>query len=681
MSLASTSISQLAINTIRTLSMDAVQKANSGHPGTPMALAPVAYELWTNWLNYDPEHPHWPARDRFVLSCGHASMLLYSLLHLSGVKRSDGGEELSVSIEDIRNFRQLHSPCAGHPEFGEVTGAETTTGPLGQGCANSVGMAVAARWLAARYERPGYEGLLNHRVFALLSDGDVMEGVGCEAASLAGHLRLGNLCWIYDDNRITIEGSTDLAFTENVGARFEALGWRVYYVEDANDLASLAGGFKSFEASDARPLLIIVRSVIGYGAPKKQNTAAAHGAPLGKEEVAAAKAYYGWSEPEFAVPGEVAEHFRETIGRQGAERYLAWADLWARYRAEFPKEAAELKLIWNRELPSDWEAAVESFDASGKPNATRNWSGKILNVVADQIPWLVGGSADLAESNKSLIESADAGHFAAGSHGGRNFHFGVREHAMASACNGMALSGLRPYCATFFVFTDYLRPALRLSALMHLPVLYIMTHDSIGLGEDGPTHQPVEQLAACRAIPNLLVFRPADGAETLQAYAAAIAESRRPSMLVLTRQNVPTYDRQKFASAAGVRQGGYVLWQPQPHCDVILIGTGSELEICLQAAEQLLAAGIAPRVVSLPCWELFDEQPAEYRESVLPAACTRRIAVEAASDFGWHKYLGTSGAFVGMNSFGASAPYDKLYQHFGITTDRVVATARKMLGR
>jgi transketolase len=681
MSLASTTLSQLSINTIRTLSMDAVQAANSGHPGTPMALAPVAYELWTNWLRYDPEHPHWPARDRFVLSCGHASMLLYSLLHLSGVKRTDGGEELAVSLDDIRHFRQLHSPCAGHPEYGEVTGAETTTGPLGQGCANSVGMAIAARWLAARYERPGFEGLLNHRVYALLSDGDVMEGVGCEAASLAGHLRLGNLCWIYDDNRITIEGSTDLAFTENVGARFEALGWRVSYVEDANDLASLAAGFETFEESDERPLLLIVRSIIGYGAPKKQNTASAHGSPLGKEEIAAAKDFYGWTEPEFSVPNEVQEHFRATIGKQGNERYLAWADLWSRYRAAYPQEAAELKLIWNRELPAGSVEAVESFDATGKANATRNWSGKILNAAAAQIPWMVGGSADLAESNKSLIESPDAGHFAAGSYGGRNFHFGVREHAMASICNGMSLSGLRTYCATFFVFTDYLRPALRLSALMHQPVLYLMTHDSIGLGEDGPTHQPVEQLAACRAIPNLLVFRPADGAETKYAYAAALEESRRPSMLVLTRQNVPTYDRTRFGNAAGVKQGGYVLWQPEASCEVILIGTGSELEICLQAAEQLHAQGIAPRVVSLPCWELFNEQPEEYREAVLPEACSVRIAVEAASEFGWHRYLGSHGQFIGMNSFGASAPYDKLYQHFGITTERVVATARKMLGK
>ena len=681
MSLASTSISQLAINTIRTLSMDAVQRANSGHPGTPMALAPVAYELWANWLKYDPEHPHWPARDRFVLSCGHASMLLYSLLHLSEVKRADGSDEFSVTLDDIRNFRQLHSPCAGHPEYGEVTGAETTTGPLGQGCTNSVGMAIAARWLAERYERPGFEGLLNHRVYALLSDGDVMEGVGCEAASLAGHLGLGNLCWIYDDNRITIEGSTDLAFTENVGARFESLGWRVYYVEDANDLSSLAAGFKTFASSDDRPLLIIVRSIIGYGAPKKQNTAAAHGAPLGKEEIVATKAFYGWAEPEFGVPTEVREHFRETIGKQGSVRYLAWADLWSRYRAKYPQQAEELKLIWDHELPAGWEEAIEEFDATGKANATRNWSGKILNAVAEQIPWFVGGSADLAESNKTLIEDPDAGHFEAGSYGGRNFHFGVREHAMASICNGMSLSGLRPYCATFFVFTDYLRPALRLSALMHQPVLYIMTHDSIGLGEDGPTHQPVEQLAACRAIPNLLVFRPADGAETKYAYMTALQESRRPSMLVLTRQNVPTYDRSRFAPAIRVLQGGYVLWQPGPTCDVILIGTGSELEICLQAAEQLHAAGISPRVVSLPCWELFDEQPADYRDSVLPSSCPHRIAVEAASDFGWHKYLGEKGEFIGMNSFGASAPYDKLYQHFGITTDRVVATARKMLGR
>lgn len=682
MTLASLSISQLAINTIRTLSMDAVQQANSGHPGTPMALAPVAYELWTRWLHYDPEHPDWPARDRFVLSCGHASMLLYSLLHLSGVRQADGSDELAVTLEDIRNFRQLHSPCAGHPEYGAVTGVETTTGPLGQGCGNSVGMAIAARWLAARYERPGFEGLFHHRVFALLSDGDVMEGVGCEAASLAGHLQLGNLCWIYDDNKITIEGSTDLAFSEDVAARFESLGWNTLRVNDANDLRALSQAFEKFSLADQRPTLILVRSIIGFGAPKKQNTAAAHGAPLGADEIAAAKLNYGWTESDpLTVPTDVRAHFQETLGRSGSQKYLDWADRWSAYRAKYPQESAELKLIWNRDLPEGWEQALSEFDASGKPNATRNWSGKILNTVAERIPWLLGGSADLAESNKSLIEALGAGHFSAENPGGRNFHFGVREHAMASICNGLALSGLRPYAATFFVFTDYLRPALRLSALMHLPVIYLMTHDSIGLGEDGPTHQPVEHLAACRAIPNLLVIRPADGAETVAAYQVALAQTRRPSLLVLTRQNVPTLDRQRYGAASRLEQGAYVVWQPHPTCDLILMGTGSELEICLAAAELLLAGGIHPRVVSFPCWQLFDEQSAEYRESVLPEACPNRIAVEAGGELGWHKYLGFRGVFIGMTSFGASAPAEKLYPHFGITAAQVVAAARKMLAR
>ena len=679
MTVAAISISQLAINTIRTLSMDAVQQANSGHPGTPMALAPVAYELWTSHLRYDPVHPNWPVRDRFVLSCGHASMLLYSLLHLSSVRRADESNELAVTLSDIKNFRQLHSPCAGHPEYGEVTGAETTTGPLGQGCANSVGMAIAAKWISARYERPGFEGLFANRVFAILSDGDMMEGIGAEAASLAGHLCLNNLCWIYDDNNITIEGHTDLAFTESVANRFEALGWRVEKITDANDQEAISNALGRFSDQNDRPTLIVLKSVIGYGAPTKQNTAAAHGAPLGDDEIAAAKRFYGWPESEkFLVPEDVVANFSDTIGTEGASSYAEWSERWEQYSNQFPKESVELKLIWARKLPAGWEESIRTFDVTGKANATRNWSGKILNAIAARVPWLIGGSADLAESNKSLIETPDAGHFSAGNFSGRNFHFGVREHAMASICNGMSLSGLRPYAATFFVFTDYLRPALRLSALMGQPVLYIMTHDSIGLGEDGPTHQPVEHLAACRAIPNLLVLRPADGAETAMAYEIAISQQRRPSVMVLTRQNVPTYDRAKFGSAEGTKRGAYVLWQPEKRCDVILMGTGSEVGVCVSAAEKLLDSGIAPRVVSIPSWELFDEQPPEYRESVLPGICTSRVAVEAGIEMGWQKYLGSQGKFVGMKSFGASAPFEKLYQYFGITAECVVNVAREL---
>ncbi len=673
------SIEQLAINTIRTLSMDAVQAANSGHPGTPMALAPLAYELWANHLRYDPEHPHWPARDRFVLSCGHASMLLYSVLHLAGVRKPDGSGDFAVTLDNIRNFRQLHSPCAGHPEFGEVTGAETTTGPLGQGVANSVGMAIAAGWFDSRFGH-GNNELLDYNVYAFCSDGDLMEGIANEAASVAGHLGLANLCWVYDDNRITIEGSTDLAFSENVSEKFMALGWQTIYINDANNVAAFRKALERFQATTDRPTLIIVRSIIGYGAPNKQNTAGAHGAPLGESEIVAAKEYYGWpKEAKFLVPTEVTEHFDETIGRRGRELFKAWSSHWQAYQIKHPKDAADLKMIWDRKLPTDWQSAIDGFAAGGKAAATRVWSGKVLNKVADKIPWLIGGSADLAESNKSLIESADAGHFEKAHYGGRNFHFGIRELAMAAICNGMSLSGLRPYAATFFVFTDYLRPAMRLSALMHQPIIYLLTHDSIGLGEDGPTHQPVEHLAACRAIPNLLVMRPADGAETAEAYRVALTQSRRPSALVLSRQNVPELDRSVCKPAQGVAQGAYVLWQSSEKFDVILIGTGSELSLCVEAGKRLADSGKSVRVVSMPCWELFDEQPEGYRESVLPRSCTARVAVEAGLEMGWQKYLGWAGEFVGMKSFGASAPAEQLYLHFGITVDQVVAAAIRTL--
>ena len=673
MSVSAVSIEQLAINTIRTLSMDAVQEANSGHPGTPMALAPVTYALWKDYLNYAPSQPHWPARDRFVLSCGHASMLLYSILHLAGVKKENGASELSITLDDIKNFRQLHSPCAGHPEYGEAAGIETTTGPLGQGVANSVGMAIAAKWFAETYNRDGFE-LFGFDTITLCSDGDLMEGVAAEAASLAGHLGLGNLCWVYDDNKITIEGDTDLAFSENVAERFEGLGWRVSTVEDANDLNAINSAYSDFKSGDrSKPHLIVLKSIIGYGAPNKQNTASAHGSPLGDEEIAAAKTYYNWpADQKFLVPEEVPAHFAESLGARGEANFEAWQSKWSEYKSQHADAANELEMIWAGQVPEAYKNEVRNFDPGDKKAATRAWSGKVLNKVAAHIPWLIGGSADLAGSNKSLIEDESAGHFSANNYAGRNFHFGIREHSMAAACNGMSLSGIRPYCATFFVFTDYLRPSMRLSGLMHQPVLYILTHDSIGLGEDGPTHQPVEHLAACRAIPNLLVVRPSEAFETAYAYELALSQTDRPVALVLTRQGVQNIDQTRCNSAELVLKGGYTVWQPNETCDCILMGTGSELELCMTAAEQLVAAGKNPRVVSIPCWEVFDEQSAEYRESVLPSAVTNRVAVEAGIKQGWEKYIGNEGKFIGMNGFGASAPASTLYSHFGITVEAIV---------
>ncbi|MEL7496240.1 MAG: transketolase [Planctomycetota bacterium] len=680
MSTSASSIEQIAIDTIRTLSMDAVQAANSGHPGTPMALAPIAYSIYADQLKYDPANPNWFSRDRFVLSCGHASMLLYSMLHLANVRKSDAStgstDEPSISLDDIRNFRQLHRPTAGHPEFGYAAGIETTTGPLGQGLGNSVGMAVAGKWLAATFNRPEYE-MFGFDTYVVCSDGDIMEGVGCEAASLAGHLGLSNLCWVYDDNKITIEGRTDLAFSEDVADRFEALGWEVVTVADANDLATLTAAFQRFKENQNKPTLIIVKSIIGYGAPNKQDTAGAHGSPLGEDEIALAKESYGWSHEKFFVPEDVREHFANTLGQRGADAFANWTEKFAQYRKAYPELATQLELMKQNELPDGWQDALPTFEADEKGMATRASSGKVLNAVAEQIPFLIGGSADLAGSNKSLINDEAAGHFSSDYYAGRNFHFGIREHAMASMGNGMSLSGIRPYVATFFVFTDYLRPSLRLSSIMHQPVLYIMTHDSIGLGEDGPTHQPVEHLAACRAIPGVLVLRPSDANEVSQCYAVALSESKRPSVMVLSRQNLPT--RENPAAAAGTRQGAYVV-ESDEDPQVILIGTGSEVEICMDARKSLTESGIQCRVVSMPCWRLFDEQSDEYRESVLPAAVTNRIAVEAGIKMGWEKYLGAEGAFVGMNSFGASAPAEELFEHFGITADAVVAKAKTMIG-
>jgi transketolase len=684
MSSSPTGIEQLTINTIRTLSMDAVQRADSGHPGTPMALAPVAYLLWNNYLRYDPQDPEWPARDRFVLSCGHASMLLYSLLHLAGVRQVDaagrGDAELAIGLDEIRNFRQLHSHCAGHPEYGEAAGIETTTGPLGQGVSNSVGMALAARWLAAHYDRPGLE-LFGFNVYALCSDGDLMEGVAQEAASLAGHLRLANLCWIYDDNQITIEGQTRLAFSEDVVARFAALGWHTVRVEDANDLRALAGAFDQFRAAD-RPTLIAVRSVIAWGSPHKAGTHGAHGAPLGEDEVRLTKQAYGWPADEhFRVPAEATAHLAAGVGARGRELSRAWRSQFDRYRQEHPDEAAQLERMWRRELPAGWDQAIPQFGPADAM-ATRVSSGKVLSALADRIPWLVGGSADLAPSTMTLVKDSLADGVQAGQYAGRNLHFGIREHGMAAVASGLALCRLRPYAATFFVFSDYLRPSLRLAAMMRQPVLYVLTHDSIGLGEDGPTHQPVEHLAACRAIPGLIVLRPADATEVAEAYRAIFSIQDRPVALVLSRQKVPAIDRSLFAPAAGTARGGYVLCDPERGApEVILIGTGSEVSICLEARQRLEAEGIAVRVVSMPSWELFEDQPAEYRQQVLPPHILPRVAVEAGVRQGWERYLGPSGRFVGMSSFGASAPYDTLYAHFGITADRVVAEAQQALGR
>ena len=679
MSTSTVDIQQTAVNTIRTLSMDAVQAANSGHPGTPMALAPLTYELWNHHLNYDPAQPNWMGRDRFILSCGHASMLLYSTLHLAEVAKTDKDGNLvkgkSITIDDIKNFRQMHSPCAGHPEYGYAAGIETTTGPLGQGLGNSVGTAIAAKWLGATYNRPGYD-LFDFDTYVVCSDGDVMEGIGNEAASLAGHLKLSNLCWTYDDNEITIEGRTELAFSEDVKGRFEALGWQVIVVKDANDLKALKAAYDQFKKTDDKPTLIIVKSIIGYGAPNKQDTSGAHGSPLGDDEIALAKEHYGWTAEKFHVPSEVYEDFRSNLGARGSEAYAAWAEKYKAYKKEFAKEAAELDGLHSDTLPKGWQDALPVFDADEKGMASRASSGKVLNAACKAIPWLIGGSADLAGSNKSNNDDPAAGHFGAKDYSGKNFHFGIREHVMAAICNGMSLSGIRAYGATFFVFTDYLRPSLRLSSIMHQPVLYIMTHDSIGLGEDGPTHQPVEHLAACRSIPGVMVMRPGDANEVSKCYQIALENKQHPTVMVLSRQNLPTFDRTTFGSAEGTLKGGYILHECDGTPDVIIMGTGSEIMFCVEAAQELAGAGVKARVVSMPCFEVFDEQSAEYKESVLPASVTKRIAIEAGIKMGWEKYLGNSGHFIGMKSFGGSAPFEELYEQFGITTKAIVAAAK-----
>ncbi len=675
------------VNTIRTLSMDAVQAANSGHPGAPMALAPVAYCLWQHFLRFDPQDPIWPNRDRFVLSAGHASMLLYSLLHLTGVKavskEYEALGEPSVPLEAIKHFRQLDSRCPGHPEYRWTSGVETTTGPLGQGLANSVGMAIAGRWQAAHFGRPGFEDLIDFYVYAVCGDGCMMEGVSAEAASLAGHLKLSNLCWIYDNNHITIEGHTGLTFSDDVATRFIGHGWNVTRVGDANDQEMLSRAFRTFLNTRDRPTLIIVDSHIAYGAPNKQDTSAAHGEPLGEQEVRLAKRNYGWPEDaKFYVPDGVYDHFRNGIGKRGKELRDAWFARVKDYRAKYPDLADQFYRLHHRQLPEGWDKGLPTFPADAKGLATRDASGKVLNVLGQNVPWLMGGSADLAPSCKTRLTFDGAGDCQADSPGGRNLHFGIREHAMASVLNGMALVKVRAYGSSFLIFSDYARPAIRLSALMELPVIYVFTHDSIGVGEDGPTHQPVEQVTSLRTIPGLIVLRPADANETVEAWKVVIKLHHEPAVLVLTRQALPTIDRGKYAPASGVAQGAYILADaPAGKPDVLLLATGSEVALCLDAYERLRAEGIKARVVSMASWELFDDQPQEYRDRVLPPEVTARVSVEQASTFGWARYVGATGHSIGMRSFGASAPLKDLLKKFGFTAENVVAAAREQLKR
>ena len=677
-------LADLSIATLRTLSMDAVQAAGSGHPGTAMAMAPVVYGLWQEFLRFDPDDPIWPNRDRFVLSIGHASALLYSVLHLTGVKAVDAHYERlgepSVTLDDLKTFRQLESRCPGHPEYRWTSGVETTTGPLGQGVATSVGMAVAAKWQAARFDRPGFQ-LFDYDVYAMCGDGCMMEGVASEAASLAGHLQLDNLCWIYDNNRITIEGHTALAFSDDVATRFVAYGWNVTRVGDANDLAMLRRAFITFKRTTDRPTLIIVDSHIGYGAPHKQDTSAAHGEPLGAVEVALAKRSYGWPEDAtFHVPDGVVAHFRTGMAARGGATRAAWERTFSAYAAQYPELADEVRRMQQRELPPDWDRDLQAFPPSAAGVSGRDASSAVLNTIATRVPWLVGGSADLAPSTKTRLDFAGAGDFAAADRAGRNLHFGVREHAMAAVLNGLSLSKIRPFGSGFLIFSDYARPAIRLSALMEIPVVHIFTHDSIGVGEDGPTHQPVEQLASLRAIPGLITLRPADANEVVEAWRYIMPLRRHPVALVLSRQALPTFDRSTYAAASGLARGAYVMADPvKGPPAVILLGTGSEVALCIAAYERLTADGLSARVVSMPSWELFEGQSQDYRDSVLPPHITARVAVEQAATFGWERYVGLTGAVVGMRTFGASAPLTALQQKFGFTPAHVVAMAKEQL--
>jgi len=676
----------LSVNTIRTLAMDAVQQANSGHPGTPMAMAPVAYALWQHHLRFDPDDPIWPNRDRFVLSMGHASMLLYSMLHLTGVKAVNPAYEalgqLSVDLDDIRNFRQLDSRCAGHPEYRWTSGVETTTGPLGQGVATSVGMAIAGKWMAAHFNRPDFP-MFDFNVYALAGDGCLMEGVSSEAASLAGHLRLDNLAWIYDNNHITIEGHTDLAFSEDVTTRFIAHGWNVTRVGDANDLAMLDRAFATFKNTKGRPTLIVVDSHIGYGAPTKQDTHAAHGEPLGEGEIRAAKRFYGWPEDEkFLVPDAVRVHFAAGIGARGATLRADWMARFDGYKQRFPKEADALYRMQHRQLPDGWDKSIPSFPTDAKGLAGRDASAKVMNAVAQTIPWLIGGSADLAPSTKTRLTFDGAGDFSAGNYAGRNFHFGIREHAMGAILNGLSLSKIRSYGSGFLIFSDYGRAPIRLAAIMEIPVIYVFTHDSIGVGEDGPTHQPVEQLLSLRAIPGLVTIRPCDANEVAEAWRLTLGFRHQPVAIVLTRQALPTLDRARYAAAGGLAKGAYVLADAHDGLpDVVLIGTGSEVSLCVEAHELLTKDGVRSRVVSMPSWELFDRQPVEYRESVIPPTVTARVAVEQGTTLGWERYAGATGTVLGMKTFGASAPLKALQRKFGFEPDRVVAAAKQQLQR
>jgi transketolase len=679
-------LDQLCINTIRTLSMDAVQKANSGHPGTPMALAPVAYCLWQQFLRYDPADPHWPNRDRFILSNGHASMLLYSLLYLAGVREVNAKGEVTstpaVSLDDIKAFRQIDSKTPGHPESNLTTGVETTTGPLGQGVANSVGFAIAERWLAGHFNRPGFE-LFNYNIWVFCGDGDMMEGISSEAASTAGHLRLSNLCWIYDNNQITIEGKTELAFDENIGARFEAYGWAVNHVHDANDLDALASAYRWALGITDRPKFIIVDSHIGYGSPHRQDTKEAHGEALGEEEVKLTKRAYGWPEDaKFLVPDGVRENFRDVMGKRGAQLSAQWHAQFKKYGEQYPDLADQFTRMTKRELPDGWDKELPTFAPDAKGVATRDSSSKVLNAIAKNDPWLMGGSADLYPSTKTRLTFEGVGDFEPNNYQARNFHFGIREHAMGAIVNGMVLSNLRAYGSTFLIFSDYMKPAIRLSAIMEIPSIWIYTHDSIGVGEDGPTHQPIEQLATLRAVPDLVTLRPADANEVVESWKIIMKLKKEPVALILTRQALPTFDRTKYASAAGLARGGYILadaegGKPQ----VILMATGSEVYLCIDAYEKLKAEGIRARVVSIPSWDIFDHQDQSYRDQVLPPNVTARVAVEQAAILGWSQYVGPKGYVIGMRSFGASAPLKDLQKKFGFTVDAVVQKARELVGK
>ncbi|HEY4894175.1 MAG TPA: transketolase [Reyranella sp.] len=679
-------LDQLAINTIRTLSIDAVQQAKSGHPGTPMALAPLVYTLWNRVMRFDPKDPIWPDRDRFVLSNGHASMLLWSVLHLSGTQAVNAEYERlgqpSVTLDDIRHFRQLNSKAPGHPEYHLVSGVETTSGPLGQGIATSVGMAIARKWLASRYNRPGFD-LFDYDIYAVCGDGCLMEGIGSEAASLAGHLELDDLCWIYDNNHITIEGKTSITFTEDVAARFQAYRWNVLRVGDANDLERIEDALAVFRQTKGRPTLIILDSHIGYGSPHKVDTAAAHGEPLGDEEVRLTKRAYGWPEDaKFLVPDGVMAHFDAGIGARGAAARQRWETLVADYRRKFPELAAEIDQMQRRELPAGWDRNLPTFKADPKGIAGRDASGEVLNVLAQNIPWFLGGSADLAPSNKTALKFAGAGDFEPESPGGRNLHFGIREHAMAAIVNGLSLSKLRAFGSTFFIFSDYARPAIRLSALMELPTILVFTHDAMGDGEDGPTHQPVEQLLSLRAIPGLVVLRPGDANEVVEAYRYVLQLRHQPAVIALSRQPLPTFDRSKYAPAAGVARGAYVMADaPGGSPEIILIATGSEVSLIVDAHEVLVSRGIRSRVVSMPSWDIFEHQPQSYRQEVLPPTVKARIAVEQGSELAWERYVGADGRVIGMKTFGASAPLKELQRKFGFEPDAVVAIAMELLGR